>query len=213
MSPHTPSPVHDAHARDGVRVRLQAIEDALDTYLTCQGSVSSPQTPTLANNNVESRLSVLEAAIDHILTREAERQSLAAQQRSSQILDGRDPTSQHRAEILDGSDPTSPHSAPQFFDGRDLTPPHSAVPAIPVAGSSTGPGTLAGEPARLDTGARDSHVALALAAATWDDDDDDDVEYDDAEEYSFTDYTPEENAKVAELLNAIHDNYLLNKAK
>lgn len=211
-SPRTPPPVHHAGARDSVYSRLRAIEDVLNEYQERQGSIPSPQTPTLANSNVETRLSALEAAINHLLIMEAERESLLARQRGGEILDGRDPTSQHNNEILDGHDPTPSHSPHPFLDGRNLTPPRLAVPAMSVAGSSTGPGTLAGEASCRNTGASSSRTSLANAAVVFivDDDDDDD---DDDGEYKFVDYTPEEDAKVEELLQAIHENYLANKKK
>lgn len=176
-SPTTPpsASASDIHTVDDIRARIKALEEELDSYLARHGPVPSPLTPTPANSNVEGRLMALEEAMNLILHREAVLESRQVVQSDTQ-----DPA---LSQPLQSPRPTSLHSIP---------------PALPAAGSSTGPGTVAGESSQ-----RSAHPRRPTVIVIEDDSDD--------EEYSFDDLTPAEESEVTQLLQAIHENYLANR--
>lgn len=185
---------------NSIHSRLRSIEDSLHGYEERNGllSPSSPATPTFENSSIEARLSAVEAAVNDILTREAQCRSLQSGIRG---IWQRSPNhSVSNVQVLDGRDSPSADGRDPYFilDGHDRVPTASRHSSTPVAGSSTGPGTLAGAAghANSSTGSR-SPLTTA-------------VDLEDLH-YQFDPFSPEEDAQLEELLNALHENFLVNK--
>lgn len=207
QTPPGPTPSRNALANT-IRSRLQALEAFLREYEERNGlsRTSSPPTPTAENSSVEARLASLEEVMNAVLIREAERESLQSESRG---VWQRSPDNSvlNNIQALGGQD--HPHSASldrsdarSQVDGPDDASLASQRSSTPIAGSSTGPGTIAGATTQAHA-LTHSNAPRSYSVVVIDDDSED--------EYEFTPFSAEEEQELEELLDAIHENYNANK--